>query len=84
MAEGTKDADSIPERPRREKEFKDKDRVLVIHTKGYGVGGDMDNPCGIPALNDLMGPRKTGWRSSIHTVLQASAHPRDPFFANHR
>jgi len=36
MAENTKDADSIAERLRREKEFKDKDRVLVIHTKGNG------------------------------------------------
>jgi len=36
MAEDTKDADSIAERLRREKEFKDKDRVLVIHTKGNG------------------------------------------------
>lgn len=36
MAEETKDADSIAERLRREKEFKDEDRVLVIHTKGDG------------------------------------------------
>jgi type III restriction enzyme len=36
MAEDIKDADSIAERLRREKEFKDKDRVLVIHTKGNG------------------------------------------------
>ncbi len=36
MAEDIKDADSIADRLRREKEFKDKDRVLVIHTKGNG------------------------------------------------
>lgn len=36
MAEDIKDADSIAERLRQEKEFKDKDRVLVIHTKGNG------------------------------------------------
>lgn len=36
MAEDTKDADSIAERLRREREFKDKDRILVIHTKGNG------------------------------------------------
>ena len=43
MPERTKDADSISEHLRREKEFKDKDRVLVIHTKGNGVGDDMDD-----------------------------------------
>ncbi len=36
MAEDIKDADSIADRLRREKEFKDKDRILVIHTKGNG------------------------------------------------
>ncbi|OGW33249.1 MAG: hypothetical protein A2X58_10935 [Nitrospirae bacterium GWC2_56_14] len=36
MAEDTKDADSIAERLRREPEFKDKDRVLLIHTKKNG------------------------------------------------
>lgn len=36
MAEDTKDADSITERLRREPEFKDKDRVLLIHTKKNG------------------------------------------------
>jgi type III restriction enzyme len=36
MAEDTKDADSIADRLRREKELEDKDRVLVIHTKGNG------------------------------------------------
>ncbi|OGG45155.1 MAG: hypothetical protein A3F84_11875 [Candidatus Handelsmanbacteria bacterium RIFCSPLOWO2_12_FULL_64_10] len=36
MAEDTKDADSIAERLRREKEFKTEGRVLVIHTKGNG------------------------------------------------
>lgn len=36
MAEDTKDADSIAERLRREKEFKGEERVLVIHTKGNG------------------------------------------------
>lgn len=34
MAEDIKDADSIAGRLRREKEYKDKYRVLVIHTKG--------------------------------------------------
>lgn len=36
MAEDIKDADSIAERLRREREFKDKDRVLVIHTRANG------------------------------------------------
>jgi type III restriction enzyme len=36
MAEDTRDADSIAERLRREREFRDKDRVLVIHTKANG------------------------------------------------
>jgi hypothetical protein len=34
VAEDSKDADSIAERLRGEKEFKDKDRVPVIHIKG--------------------------------------------------
>ncbi len=36
MAEDTKDADSIAERLRVEKEFRGEGRVLVIHTKGNG------------------------------------------------
>lgn len=84
MAEGTRDVNSIPERLRREKEFKGKDRVLAIHTMGNGVGGDMDNPCGSPALNDLMRPRQTGRISSIHVVPRPSAHTRKYFSANLR
>lgn len=36
MAESTKDADSIAERLRREREFKDENRVLLIHTDKAG------------------------------------------------
>lgn len=53
MAEDTKDADSIAERLRREKEFKDKDRVLVIHTKGNGEITQKDLEAARAAARDV-------------------------------
>lgn len=53
MAEDTKDADSIAERLRRENEFKDKDRVLVIHTKGNGEITQKDLEAARAAARDV-------------------------------
>lgn len=64
MAESTKDADSIAERLRREPEFKDKDRVLVIHTDKAGEISKKDLDAAREAARNV-----DGGKSKIRAIV---------------